>query len=140
MESYMALMRKSKEKVQTADLKFITEENITSLVTAETGCIDLMAAGIYNNDFSFRATNFDWFEFYNMFDGVNYIEQLKEHLKHLNYDYILIDSRTGISDYSGICTIQLPDVNVMVIAATMQNFEGCKSIIEKIQNAEYLKL
>lgn len=140
MESYMALMRKSKEKVQTADLKFITEENITSLVTAETGCIDLMAAGIYNNDFSFRATNFDWFEFYNMFDGVNYIEQLKEHLKHLNYDYILIDSRTGISDYSGICNIQLPDVNVMVIAATMQNFEGCKSIIEKIQNAEYLKI
>ncbi|MES2774356.1 MAG: AAA family ATPase [Bacteroidota bacterium] len=141
LEAYIALMRNGKEGVQLADLEYITEEkNVTPLVTTSEGCIDLMAAGIYDSSFGFRATNFDWFEFYNMLDGVNYIEKLKENLKTLKYDYVLIDSRTGISDYSGICNIQLPDINVMVIAATMQNFEGCKSIIEKIKNAEYLKI
>ncbi|MDN3588196.1 GH25 family lysozyme [Pedobacter aquatilis] len=105
----------------------------------EAGLIDLMPAGNYNDNFSYRSGNFDWMEFYQTMDGASFVELLKTEMQKLGYDYILIDSRTGISDYSGICNIQLPDLNVMVIAATMQNFDGCASIIEKIKDSEYLK-
>jgi len=142
-EEYMVTMRKG-EEVKSADLKFITfDENIINLpvnINKKKGCIDLIAAGVYNNEFNLRANNFDWFEFYSMMDGVNYIELVKEKLKTLDYDYVLIDSRTGICDYSGICNIQLPDINVIVIAPTLQNFEGSKGVIEKIKQSEYLKI
>lgn len=115
--------------------------NMLDKPNSETGkCIDLMTAGNYSDDFSYRSGNFDWMEFYQYMDGAAYVELLKAHIKTLGYDYILIDSRTGISDYSGICNIQLPDVNVMVIAATMQNFDGCLSIIEKIRSSPYMKI
>ncbi len=146
LEEYMITMRKGGE-IKPSDLTYVTaEKNITPLRspdssnTGKTGCIDLLAAGAYENDFGYRANNFDWFEFYSMMDGANYIEHLKAQLETLGYDYILIDSRTGISDYSGICNIQLPAINVLVVAPTLQNFEGCKSIIEKIQKAEYHKI
>ncbi len=29
------------------------------------------------------------------------------------YDYILVDSRTGVSDTAGICTVQMPDTLVV---------------------------
>jgi len=146
LEQYMVTMRKN-EEVKSAHLKFISQdENIINLPvsfntnTNRKGCIDLIAAGMYNNEFNVRANNFDWFEFYSMMDGVNYIELLKEKLKDLNYDYVLIDSRTGICDYSGICNVQLPDINVVVVAPTMQNFEGSKGVIDKIIQSEYLKI
>ncbi len=145
LEDYTATLRKGTE-VRKEDLKFIDpSEHITPLAgdgetSAKSGCIDLLAAGNYNNGFNQRTNNFDWFEFYSMLDGANYIELLKENLKTLQYDYVLIDSRTGISDYSGICNIQLPEVNVIVVAPTMQNFEGSKGIMEQIINADYLKL
>src|SRR6186713_1343282 len=150
LEEYMNTMR-SKDTVASSDLQFITkEDHITPLLGSNTpnsssarstrGCIDLMAAGNYENDFSRRTNAFDWFEFYSMMDGANYIELVKSNLEKLDYDYIFIDSRTGISDYSGICNIQLPDINVIVAAPTLQNFEGCRAIVSKIENAEYYKI
>lgn len=140
LEDYVKTMRKQVE-VTPDDLVYISIENIVKLKESSDnkGCIDLLPAGNYNNDFSYRANSFDWFEFYTMLDGESYIDLLKKRLIDLEYDYILIDSRTGISDYSGICNIQLPDIVVMVIGATMQNFDGCKSIIGKIQAANYFK-
>jgi tetratricopeptide (TPR) repeat protein len=40
------------------------------------------------------------------------------------YDHILIDSRTGITDIGGICAAQLPDMLVLVFNATHQSLEG----------------
>lgn len=142
LENYLAIMRK-KDGAASGELPYVKKEDMVPLTPdlswENTGCIDLLPAGNYTKDFSYRAGSFDWFEFYSLMDGVTYIELLKKRLADLPYDYILIDSRTGISDYSGICNIQLPEINVMVIAATMQNFEGCRSIIKKIQNSEYFE-
>ena len=57
----------------------------------------------------------------------------------MEYDFIFIDSRTGISDYSGICNLQLPNVNVIIMAANEQNISGCKRIVNQIRNSEYTK-
>ena len=41
-----------------------------------------------------------------------------------DYDHVLVDSRTGITDIGGICAAQLPDLLILVFNATHQSFEG----------------
>ena len=41
-----------------------------------------------------------------------------------HYDYILIDSRTGLSDVADICTIQLPDMLVDCFTLSDQGIDG----------------
>ena len=48
------------------------------------------------------------------------------------YDFVLIDSRTGVSDTSGICTIQLPDRLVACYTLNRQSIEGVDSALESI--------
>ncbi|GAB3710116.1 hypothetical protein GCM10027592_46810 [Spirosoma flavus] len=144
LESYVSLMRSNPE-VRPDDLSYFEESSILSLdkseiIENEFGKIDLIPAGNYSDNFSFKINNFNWYEFYELLDGVNYIEQLKNWLNNREYDYVLIDSRTGITDYSGICNIQLPDTNVVLMAANEQNFQGCKNIINQILNSDYTKL
>ncbi len=41
-----------------------------------------------------------------------------------SYDFVLVDSRTGITDAGGICTVQMPDVLVLLTTASEQGLEG----------------
>lgn len=137
-ESYSNMMR-TKSNVSIEDYSFFDESQFISLAKGDKGRIDLVPAGNYNNSYVFRVNNFDWYEFYERLDGKTYIEYLKKYLKELDYDYVFIDSRTGINDYSGICNIQLPDANIVVMVANNQNVEGCRKIIDKIIDSEYVK-
>jgi MinD-like ATPase involved in chromosome partitioning or flagellar assembly len=106
------------------------------------GKIDLITAGLYDEGYKQYNRNvnaFNWKEFYDKLDGGNFIELLKKQLKALDYDYVFIDSRTGISDYSGIVNVQIPDVNVLVVAPTNQNFAGALRIAKNIKNSPYVK-
>ncbi len=40
------------------------------------------------------------------------------------YDFVLVDSRTGITDAGGICTVQMPDLLVLLTTASEQGLEG----------------
>jgi cellulose biosynthesis protein BcsQ len=69
-------------------------------------------------------------DFYQNRNGSIVIERLREEWK-LAYDFILIDSRTGVTDIGGICTIQMPDILVTLFTATEQGWIGTKDVIEK---------
>ena len=47
-----------------------------------------------------------------------------------DYHYVLIDSRTGISDTSGICTVHLPDALVACFTANNQSIEGSAAVAD----------
>lgn len=51
------------------------------------------------------------------------------------YDFVLIDSRTGVSDIAGICTAQLPDRLVVVFTANDQNLDDVVGIVERADKA-----
>ena len=51
------------------------------------------------------------------------------------YDFVLIDSRTGITDAGGVCTILLPDFLALVFSANDQSFEGALAIVRAAQGA-----
>jgi len=47
------------------------------------------------------------------------------------YDVVLIDSRTGITDIGGICTVQLPEVLVMLFTANEQSIRGTLDVARR---------
>ncbi len=49
-----------------------------------------------------------------------------------NYDYVLIDSRTGLSDIADICTVHLPDVLVDCFTLSDQSIDGAASVARQI--------
>jgi MinD-like ATPase involved in chromosome partitioning or flagellar assembly len=140
LSEYVRTMR-SRNIVIQADLPYLTKEYITTLIpeSIDGGRIDLLPAGNYSDNFTQNVINFNWQEFYELLDGVTYIELLKKQLNNLDYDYIFIDSRTGISDYSGICNIQLPELTVVVITPNEQNFNGSTRIAKQIVESNYVK-
>jgi len=141
-QQYVKLRRSGAQVKDKHELPKFTSENIMKLDNApkeNLGCIDLIPAGNYSeiDNYRFNVIDFNWYEFYELLDGKRYIEFIKKELKSLNYDYILVDSRTGLSDYSDICNIQIPDMNVVVMAPTNQNFEGCRALVDNILNSPY---
>ena len=137
LEDYMRLMR-GNERVNIADLKKINEEDIIKVESHGEGKIDLISAGNYNKNYPSRLVDFQWFEFFSGYDGGAYIDFLKQEIGKLDYDFVFIDARTGISDYAGICNVLLPDANVFVIGPNKQNIEGNKLMIDRVIQHPYL--
>jgi hypothetical protein len=51
------------------------------------------------------------------------------------YDHVLIDSRTGITDVGGICAAQLPDLLVVAFTAAHQSLDGAVDVARRAQSA-----
>jgi small GTP-binding protein len=142
-QDYVDNRRKGTVFETAEQLPKFTESYIFRLSNSENqkGYIDLIPAGDYSNFATYKSSciDFDWYEFYETYDGKRYIEYVKRELKKLSYDFIFIDSRTGLNDYSNICNIQMPDVNVAVVAPTQQNIEGCSEVIKQIIKSPYIE-
>jgi MinD-like ATPase involved in chromosome partitioning or flagellar assembly len=95
------------------------------------GLIDFVPAGRQGNSYAERVNSFNWPIFYERFGGGKFLEMLKEKMR-AKYDYILIDSRTGISDVSGICTVQMPDKLVVFFTANNQNISGALGVATSV--------
>ena len=96
--------------------------------------LHLLVAGKSNGNYSEMLRQFSVSKFYDEHRGGHIIEQFREELL-ANYDYILIDSRTGVTDFGGICTIQMPDILVMLFSATEQGLTGTLKIAQRAEAA-----
>lgn len=93
----------------------------------ERGSIDLVTAGRQSDTYPTRVNHFDWKRFYERFGGGEFLDEMSRRLR-ATYDYVLIDSRTGVSDTSGICTVHLPDALVVLYTLNTQSIEGASGI------------
>ncbi|MFC7614472.1 tyrosine-protein kinase family protein [Actinokineospora soli] len=84
----------------------------------EGGELALLAAGA-GHSYASRVQQIDWSDLYER-GFATFLERCREEWTR-DYDFVLIDSRTGISDIGGICTAQLPDRLVVVFTANEQN-------------------
>lgn len=96
---------------------------------ASSGKLWLLTAGCRSEKrfdaYAHTVQQFDWEEFYASYDGEAYFEWLRRQLLDPGLaDVVLIDSRTGVAEMSGVCTRQLADVVVMFSAPNDQNLEG----------------
>ncbi len=98
-----------------------------------TGELYIMPAG---NMLSAYGSNFGQVDFVDLYEkrhGYLLLEDLKAQWKSLGFDYVLVDSRTGHTDSSGICTRQLPDAVVAVFSPNEQNLLGLRAVVGEIR-------
>lgn len=91
------------------------------------GSLDFLPAGQQNRDYSSLASTFDWDDFYERLGGGQFLDALREDMRR-GYDYVLIDSRSGLSDIADICTVQFPDTVVLGFTLTDQSIEGAAQV------------
>lgn len=78
-----------------------------------------------------KVRAFDWDSFYH--DHGSFFTHFRE-LLMADFDYVLIDSRTGLTDIGGICTRVMPEKLILVFAPNHQNIDGVLSMAEKSIN------
>lgn len=92
--------------------------------------ISLITAGQRSQDYLSKLNELNFEEFYTEKQGAFFIEELRKKWKQ-DYDFVLIDSRTGVTDIGGICAIQLPDILILLFSATEQSVQGTLEIAQK---------
>ena len=98
------------------------------------GALQFLSSGKQKNGDFYQATlsALNWDNFYDKLAGAQFLTALREYVKR-NYDYVLIDSRTGLGDVSDICTVHLPDTVVDCFTLTNQGIEGAVMMAKRIQ-------
>jgi hypothetical protein len=90
------------------------------------GVLDFVGAGQQGPTYGVRVNTFQWGDFYQRLGGGVFLEAVKARLRE-DYDFVLIDSRTGLSDTSGICTVQMPDELVVCFTLNRQSIHGASA-------------
>jgi hypothetical protein len=91
------------------------------------GTLDFVPAGRQDAAYANRVNSFNWQKFYELLGGGILIEAVKQNLRSL-YDFVLVDSRTGVSDTAGICTVQIPDELVVCFTLNRQSIYGAAAV------------
>jgi cellulose biosynthesis protein BcsQ len=95
------------------------------------GTIDFVCSGRHDAAYSRRLSAFDWTAFYEERGGADFLDATAESMRE-SYDWVLIDSRTGLSDTAGICTLHLPDIVVNCFTLSTQSIEGAAAVTRSI--------
>ena len=85
-------------------------------------------SGRFGPDYAEIVSSFNWEAFFHETIGLfaGFTDFLRE-----QFAYVLIDSRTGVTDTSGICTMLLPDKLVTVFTPNRQSLSGLDELIHK---------
>jgi MinD-like ATPase involved in chromosome partitioning or flagellar assembly len=90
--------------------------------------LDILTCGKIDNEYSRRVTSFEWQDLFNK--APNLFRIFAEYLVE-QYQYVLIDSRTGHTDISGICTMLMSEILVLVFIPNSQNISGVVDLLYK---------
>ncbi|MCP4122433.1 MAG: P-loop NTPase, partial [Bacteroidetes bacterium] len=85
-----------------------------------------------------RIHSFDWNDFYANWDGELFFEWFR-HASEKIADVVLVDSRTGVTEMSGVCTYQLADVVIMFVSPNQQNMDGTLMMAESLSNPKLIE-
>lgn len=97
------------------------------------GTLALLAAGRMDDSYARRMQEIDWEDLYRR-GFATFLERCREEWT-ADYDFVLIDSRTGISDIGAVCTAQLPDRLVVVFTANDQNLKDVVDVVRRVDRA-----
>ncbi len=104
------------------------------IVETDIDSLHLLKAGRFDENYASNVSTFNWVDFYSRAPWL--IRLLAERLVE-DYQYVLIDSRTGVTDTSGICTMLMPERLVVVFTPNQQSLSGLEELIQ--QATDYRK-
>ena len=93
--------------------------------------VDLISAGRDAENYVRRVHDLDWQALYEEEALGEFLEKLRQEWTR-DYDFVLLDSRTGLTDIGGVCTIHLPDIVVSVFTANHQSMDGTAYMAKRI--------
>ncbi|MEH0423006.1 FxSxx-COOH system tetratricopeptide repeat protein [Streptomyces sp. B21-083] len=97
------------------------------------GSLDFLSAGRQDRAYSATVSSLEWDNFYDRLGGGAFLKSLRTNMKK-SYDYVLIDSRTGLSDNADICTMQMPDVLVDCFTLSDQSLDGGAAVARSVED------
>jgi uncharacterized protein YjbI with pentapeptide repeats len=97
--------------------------------------ISIISAGQLTPEYPENVQKLNWNELFEYYALGPYLNSLRECWLE-EFDVILIDSRTGINDLGGICTIILPDVLVLLFTTNAQSIEGVREVMHRARAAQ----
>lgn len=101
------------------------------------GKLWLMTSGAKNECYNKKRLSINWADLYEGHSGVQFFENFKADIEDtFKPDYVLIDSRTGLTDVGGVCTLHLPDLVVLLFALNEQNLQGIASVARVLRDSE----
>ncbi|MBZ5622507.1 MAG: hypothetical protein LAQ69_27800 [Acidobacteriia bacterium] len=104
-------------------------------VTGNSSKLSLLTAGRTGPDYTARLQSLNFPALFDEYDLGSYIEELRDEWVS-EYDFVLVDSRTGVTDIGGICTVHLADVLVLLFTTTESSMEGVLEILERARKAQ----
>ena len=90
--------------------------------------VDFVRAGYFDVNYPERVAAFDWIKFYRDYRLV--FRALREIIAR-EYQWCLIDSRTGLSDVSGISSMLMPEKLVTMFTLNRQSVDGVLDLVER---------
>ena len=110
-----------------------------------TGKLWLMPAGAVGGAYQKQLAELSWPKLHPQKGTLPFLEAFKKALdEEFQADYVLIDSRTGLSDIGGLSTHQLADLVVLVFNLTRSCLEGSartyRSFVSSTSKARFLQL
>ncbi len=97
-----------------------------------TPAIDVISAGQLTKEYAERVQRLDWKHLFEERDLGAYLDRLRNEWGNA-YDFVLVDSRTGINDVGGICTVLIPDVVVLLFTTSEQSVDGVVDVMKQAQ-------
>jgi MinD-like ATPase involved in chromosome partitioning or flagellar assembly/tetratricopeptide (TPR) repeat protein len=97
------------------------------------GQLYFLPAGTKNRGYLSAFSQFDWKPFVEGPLATRFLEGLKREFVG-SFDYVLVDSPTGLNDISDICTVMLPHTLVTCFTPSSQSIEGAAGVAERIDH------
>jgi MinD-like ATPase involved in chromosome partitioning or flagellar assembly len=101
------------------------------------GQLWVMPAGKKDGLYNRKRLEINWSNLFETGIGLPFIENWKAAIDEAYHpDYVLIDSRTGLTDVGGICTLGFPNLVMMLFGLNSQNVEGTAAVAKTLSQAD----
>ncbi|MBL7219803.1 MAG: hypothetical protein ISS69_06805 [Phycisphaerae bacterium] len=104
---------------------------------SEVAGVDVLPAGTMGESYCQKLQEIDWLGFFGSDprDPDSLFGNLRQRIGggDCPYDYVLVDSRTGLNDQAGICTQVLSDALVMLFRLSDQDLDGLEHLVPAIK-------
>lgn len=98
------------------------------ILTSDLEGLRFIKAGRFDEKYAEMVNTFPWEDFYRQ---APWFFPWFANLLAQRYQYVLLDSRTGVTDTSGICTMLVPDKLVVVFTPNLQSLEGVLGLVKR---------
>ena len=112
-----------------AVMSLLNEFNFESyIIKTDVPRLHLLKAGRFTEDYAANISSFDWLELYRR---TPYLLRAFADRLASDYSFVVIDSRTGLTDTSGICAMLMPEVLVAVFTPNRQSLFGVIDLLRE---------